>query len=714
MHLSNNVNNMSVIQKIRNKYIGLVVGAIIVALIGFLVMDAMQSNVRNVFGADQTLLANVNGNRIEYKDYESLRSKYEENMKARSKDGNLTDEERTQMQEQVWNDLVNETLVNEEISKLGIELTDKELQDMMTGPFADPMVQQNFKDPTTGVFDPNKVSQYIKSLNQDKTGVQRQQWKDFEDALIKSRLSTKFNDLISKGIYMPKFMLDRMSVEATSSASINFVSVPYTAINDADVKVSDADIQKFMDKNAEQIKSQEATAKIDYVSFDIIPSKDDTAASLGVINGLATEFSTTTDNETFLANNSEDVMKDIYFTEANLEMPTPADVIKANVGSMVGPVYFNGVYKLAKVVGKKSQPDSVKASHILIAITEQRNETAAKASIDSIEAMIKAGAPFDQIAATRSDDQQSGKKGGDFGYFNYEMMSGQLPDIAKFAYDGKTGDMKVIKTNYGFHLVKITDQKDFKPAAQVAILSKTLQAGEATRSAAFAKANEFSSKAKDAKSFDATAKAMGKDKRVADNITKIQQTIQGLGSARDLTRWAFDNKIGAVSPIYTLDDKCVVAVLNSRLEKGSMPTIAAVRPQIENMLKKEKKGKLIADKYKGQALAAIATAAATTVKTADTVLMLGGGNQEIGMEPKVIGASFNKANVNKVSTGIPGEQGVFFITVKNVVEGTKSQGPTNPMQARQMEMQISQQAPQFIQYILKKKAKIEDNRSNFF
>ena len=313
---------MSVIQKIRNKYIGLVVGAIIVALIGFLVMDAMQSNVRNVFGADQTLLANVNGNRIEYKDYESLRSKYEENMKARSKDGNLTDEERTQMQEQVWNDLVNETLVNEEISKLGIELTDKELQDMMTGPFADPMVQQNFKDPTTGVFDPNKVSQYIKSLNQDKTGVQRQQWKDFEDALIKSRLSTKFNDLISKGIYMPKFMLDRMSVEATSSASISFVSVPYTAINDADVKISDADIQKFMDKNAEQIKSQEATAKIDYVSFDIIPSKDDTAASLGVINGLATEFSTTTDNETFLANNSEDVMKDIYFTEANLEMPT--------------------------------------------------------------------------------------------------------------------------------------------------------------------------------------------------------------------------------------------------------------------------------------------------------------------------------------------------------------------------------------------------------
>lgn len=705
---------MSVIQKIRNKYIGLVVVAIIVALIGFLVMDAMQSNVRNVFGADQTLLADVNGNRIEYKQYETLRASYEENMKARSKDGNISDEERTQLQEQVWNDLVNETLTNQEMEKLGIELTDKELQDMMTGPFADPMIQQNFRDPNTGVFDPNKVSQYINSLAQDKTGAQRSQWKTFEDALIKSRKSTKYNDLITKGIYMPKFVVEDMMKQRTASSAINFVNIPYTSINDADVKVSDDDIKKFMDKNAAQMKSQEATAKFDYVSFDIIPSKDDTAASLGVINSLIDSFAKTSDNETFLANNSEDIFKEKYYTEATLEMPTPADVINASVGSLVGPVNFNGVYKLAKIVNKKTLPDSVKASHILISINDNRTEAQAKASIDSIEAMVKSGMPFEQAASTRSDDQQSGKKGGDFGYFNYDMMSSQLPEIAKFAYDGKTGEMKVVKSSYGYHLVKITDQKDFKPAVQVAIFSKTLQAGEATRQAAFSKATEFTSKAKDAKSFEATAKSMGKDKRVADNITKTQSTIQGLGNARDLSRWAFDSKIGAVSQIYNLDDKCVVAVLNSRTEKGSLPSIESIRPQIENMLKKEKKGKMIAEKYNGKTLEAIATAAATTVKAADTVLMMGGGNQEIGFEPKVIGASFNKANVNKVSTGIPGEQGVFFITVKNMNEGTKPQGPINTMEARQMEMQISQQASQYIQYILKKKAKIEDNRSNFF
>ena len=189
---SKNVNNMSVIQNIRNKYIGFVVGAIVIALIGFLVMDAMQSNVRSIFGTDRTLLGEVNGKRIDYKSYEDLRSKYETNMKSRSKDGNLSDQERTQIQSQAWEDLVKETLMDEELEKLGIDLTEAELRDMLTDPrFADPMIQQNFRDPNTGIFDPSRVQQYITALGQDKTGEKRKEWADFQDALIKNKKMTK-------------------------------------------------------------------------------------------------------------------------------------------------------------------------------------------------------------------------------------------------------------------------------------------------------------------------------------------------------------------------------------------------------------------------------------------------------------------------------------------------------------------------------------------
>jgi peptidyl-prolyl cis-trans isomerase D len=712
-----NVNNMSVIQRIRNKYIGFVVGAIVIALIGFLVMDAMQSNVRSIFSGDQTLLADINGKRVDYKNFETLRQKYEENMKSRSKTGSLTDAERSELMNQTWNDILNETLIGEELEKLGIELTDKELQDMETGPFADPMIQQNFADPNTGIFDPNRVSQFLSQLGQDKTGAQRAQWKDFEEALIKTRKMTKYTDLITKGVYMPKFMMDEMNKEQTGVSSISYVSLPYTMINDNDVKVTDEDVKKYMDKNKELFMTQEPIAKADYVVFDIIPSTADTAESLGVLIGLKDSFSRTNSNEEFVAQNSEESIRDFYYTDANLEVPNPAEVIASGIGSVSGPIYMNGSYKLIKVLDKKSVPDSVKASHILIAVGEQRTEAQAKSSIDSIESMVKGGADFGQVAASRSDDQNSGKIGGDLGYFTQEAMSGQLGEVVKESFAGKIGDIKVVKTQYGYHLIKITDQKNFKPAVKVAVVSKTLQPGAATTQAAFAKANEFAASAKDAKSFTDAAKKMGKDKRVADNITKTQQVIQGMGSAREFTRWAFEAKLGAVSPIFNLDDKCVIANLTNRQEKGTMANLESVKPQIENILKREKKGQMLIEKAKGKTnLQDIALLGNTTIMNADTVIYLGGGNPAIGMEPKVIGASFNKGLVNKVSPGIPGEQGVFFITVKNIVPGTPAndKDPMFNLQRRSIERQMTQQAPSIIPYVLKKKAKIEDNRSNFY
>ena len=248
-------------------------------------------------------------------------------------------------------------------------------------------------------------------------------------------------------------------------------------------------------------------------------------------------------------------------------------------------------------------------------------------------------------------------------------------------------------------------------------MSKELQAGNPTIQAAFAKANTFIAKAKDAKSFTDAAKSMGKDKRVADNMTKSQQQIPGLGSARDLSRWAFEAKIGAVSPIYNLENKCVIALLVGRQEKGTLPSIETVKPQIENILKKDKKAEALIAKAKGKTtLDELAALGATTVKAADTVLMMGGGNNEIGYEPKVIGASFNKALINKVSPPIPGDQGVFFITVKSMVDGVAAD-PKNmmyEMQKAQLQQNTSGQAAQIVPYVLKKKAKIEDNRATFF
>ena len=502
-----------------------------------------------------------------------------------------------------------------------------------------------------------------------------------------------------------------MGKDNSAMSSISYVQIPYSSVSDSVVKVSDNEIQDYMKKNEKLFVTMDAVARAEYVTFDILPSSADTAESLGALNGMKEAFTATAENEEFVAKNSEESMRDMYYNEKTLEAPVPLEIINSAVGTVTGPFYFKDGYRMIKVLDKKQMPDSVKVSHILLAVGEQRSEEAAKASIDSIEAMIKAGANFEQLAAARSDDQGSGKKGGDLGYIPQGAISAEFSDAA---FNGKTGDIKAVKSQYGWHLVKITDQKEFKPSVKVAVVSKVLQPGTATTQAAFAKANDFTAQAKDSKSFSEAAKKMGKDKRIADRITKTQSLVQGLGSARDFTRWMHEAKIGAVSPIYNLDDKCIVAVLVSRQEKGSMPDIESVRPQLENILKREKKAKIIADKYKGKtSLEEIAAASQTQVMNADTV-SYAQGNAALASEPKVIGASFDKALTGKISGGIGGEQAVYFIKVKNIVDGTEPDPTMQMIMRRQIAQQITQQSSQMISFILKRNAKIDDRRGNFF
>jgi peptidyl-prolyl cis-trans isomerase D len=432
-----------------------------------------------------------------------------------------------------------------------------------------------------------------------------------------------------------------MARERASIAAISYVKLPYEMINDNEVKVSDDDIKAFMKKKENLLKSEEAMANADYVVFDIVPTADDSAASLGLLNKIRGEFDSTKNIEEFVNQYSEESMKDIFMSQDKLPADKAAEIMAAGVGTVIGPFLDNGSFKLVKVTDKKTLPDSVKASHILIGIGQQRSEEAAKLIIDSIETAIKGGANFEQMAATRSEDKGSAQKGGDLGYFGQGQMVTEFNDAC---FNGKVGDLKVVKTQFGYHLIRVQDQKDFKPGVKLATVVKALQSSEATIQAVYAKAAEFKSKANDSKSFAETAKKMSKDKRVASSITKTQQVLPGLGSAREISRWMFDAKIGEVSGVFNLSDKCVIANLTSRQEKGSLPDVATIRPQLEYYLKREKKGQMLMEKAKGKtSLDQIAALGATTVKNIDSLLLAGGGNDSLGYEPKVIGAAFNKA-----------------------------------------------------------------------
>lgn len=702
---------MSVIQKIRDKYIGVVIVAIVVALVGFLIMDALQSNFSNVFKTDRNLLGKVNGTRIENDEYQKLLTRMEDNVKNNKEDKTLTEEDRAQIQEQSWDLLVNEKMIEEEQKKLGIEFTNKELQDAETGTNPDPQIRQSFTDPATGIFDPNKVKQYItQQLNQKGNEEAKKQWIEFEEGMIKQHKQQKYVDLFKAAIFTPQAVKKFEKTLTLNQAAIDFVSAPYNTINDKDITIKDDEIKTYMNSHVTQYSSEKPTAKVEYVSFDITPSTEDTANSLGVLMGLKETFSAATDNEEFIAKNSDDAYDTKYYTQKKIKLDNAAELINAPTGSLVGPFYDKGAYKIVKIVDKKGIPDSVRASHILITVGEKHTDENAKAIIDSLETQVKAGASLAALAQARSEDGGSGAKGGDLGYFAQGMM---VPEFNDFCFNGKEGELKVVKTKFGYHLIKITGMKTFNPGVKMATLSKQLIAGQATINKVYAQANEFNTNTTNAKLFEEKVKKFKKDKRVADNLTKSQQVVPGLGMARELTRWAFEAKVGDVSPIINLADKSIIATLVSKTEKGLM-SVDAVRSQIENILRKQKKAVMIADKVKGKtSLQDIATTLAIPIQVSDTVLY-NGTNTQIGYEPRVIGAAFDKNYIGKTSPAIAGEQAVYFINVKNVRPNPSSgSDPSEFFQQLQMDMQTKQSVESYLPAMLKKASTIQDNRYNF-
>ncbi len=702
------VNKMSVIQTIRNKYLGVLIGAMILALVGFLAMDAVQSNSTSFFQKDRSL-GSVNGNNLNAIEYGEMEKEYIDN--AKTKEKNLNEDKINETKDNAWNDYITEKLMQSEYEKLGITVTDKELQDMLTGPYPDPYIQQLFRDPKTGAFNPQSVKDYLtQQLPQSKEPADRERWKKVEDQLIKQRMAQKYSTLLSSGVYTPKPQIENMLVERTSSSSISYVKVPYDT-SSAGIKVTDEDLVAYMNKYKSNFTLEEEMRKFEYVAFDITPTSADSANSLGKILQLQNEF-TTSANIGDVIVKGDGVIDNKYYVKGTAPTPAIDSVISRPIGTVVGPIYEDGAFKLIRIMGKKNIPDSARASVILIAVSEAVKKDVAEAKIDSLQKAVKAGADFAALARTYSDDKSNNEKGGDMGFVSAE---GLPDDFRDSLFYGQVGDVKKVLLSQGYALVKVTDQKMFKEASKVAVLSKTLAPSEQTINTANNKAAKFAAAAKDQASFDAAVKKDNLTKRLAEGVFANSRAVQGLpGSAREAVRWAFDNKKGAVSPVINLPNHCVIAKVLDIYPKGLAPA-ALVRPSLEKEIIRQKKAKQLIEKYKGMnSLEAIASKAGVTVLTADTVRMAG-ANEAVGNEAKLIGAAFNKANVGKVSTAIEGTDGLYFVNVKNINVAPATTIPVD--QINQTRMMIQNQTMQNLNNklgdLLKKKNKVVDGRSNF-
>ena len=733
---------MSVIQTIRNRYGKIAGGVIAIALIGFIISDARNGSFGNFFGGHDSNVMTVNGVKIDPKEYQQRLKEYETLSMIYNKTKTLDDAQRAQMDEQAVQSIVEEVVIGEQCDKLGIQTSDDEKKEMIYGPNVDPMVanftlegQPIFINRDTHQFDASIIKQFEKEITDqaqkvDPTGKYKEQWDAVKKYVTRRSRINKFHMMKTNSVYVPLFVSKQVATDQSSMAAIKYVKVPFTSVADNDVKVSDEEVKDYMAKHAALFQTDEPTRSIEYVSFDINPSSADTARALSALTDIKADLAAAKEKDTkgFVNNKTDDPNA---YTEAFLNKRTftsrfADSIMEAPVGSVYGPYYENGGYKITKIVDRKSLPDSVKNRHILVLTKAQGNDvatdSAAKMKLDSAIAEIKSGVKFDSVVQKYSVDDGSKSQGGES-----TITLIQRPNVPKefgdFIFEGKTGETKTVKVSNdnfaGYYYIEIMEQKGISPAVQTATIVKNLAPSDSTVNAIYGKANEFAGRNTTPDLFEGTIKKQNLDRRIGDNIKVTNFSITGLGPAREVVRWMFEHKVGEISPVFQLgQQRYVVAQLISVAEKGMVPLSAANRPQIEQKIREEKKADMISKKYSGS-LDAIAAASGQQVQQADSVIAGGGFVAGLGYEPKVIGYSFDPGfQVNTVSPGIKGMGGVYFVTVLN---RTSSQLPSDQnllmqilaSQRRNQEMQLMNGVNQSLQQTIMRKADATYNPSNF-
>lgn len=716
---------MAIIQKIRDKYAKVAGGVIVLALVGFVLMDATSGGRGGgLFGPSSTV-AKIDGNKIDVTDYDRAVSAQEEQMRAQNRpmDENAT----AQLRDQVLNQMVMDKLTAELNEKLGISVSDVELKEMLNPANPDPMVRQAFTNPQTGEYMADQVASTIAQFEKTKDPKMKAQWESFRSSLIASKIQAKLNGLLNGSLYTPKFVLDDLNEGRTNAANISFVNLPYTLISDDKVKVTDDDINKYVAANKKMFEVKEPNRSIDYIAFDIKPLAEDSVRVRTQLEELKEKMATTTDIDNFIKVNSATPVPVSYESEEAISQLPYADMIKtAAVDAVVGPFVQGSEMAIAKVLERGTFPDTVEVRHILV-ITKQgaqnvRTDAQGQARIDSMLALEKSGVPFDSLIKTYSDDYNPQNPTGDV-KIALSQRGGYSKEFGDFAFSnaasGATKVVKVENARYaGFHYIKMVKKSDKSVnSTKLAYIVKPVSIDNSTYNKAYAAASAFATKVANAPAnFAKEAAASGLVVQSAQGLNRNSSLIQGVGASGELVKWAYEAKAGAASPIFNVGaNKIVVAKLSEINEPGILKPAGAMKTSIENIIRQQKKAQLLIDANKQKAsLADIATANQVEVATADSITFSSPMIQGLGNEPKVLGYTFFKGfKEGTLSPGIAGFSGVQFITV-NQRYAKPGMGRDLKMERQMSEAMLKSRAAQMILEGLRQSVKFEDLRYKLY
>ncbi|MEJ8757585.1 peptidylprolyl isomerase [Pontibacter sp. H259] len=702
---------MALINKIREKS-GWAVGAIAIGLGIFVVGGDLLGPNSRLLGNDANEIGEIAGETIEYQEFDEvfqqMKTNYENQTGRAANEGELA-----MMREQAWNQLIFKIALEKEYDRLGIEVSEEELADMVQGNNIHPAVKQAFTNPQTGQFDRAQIIQYLQ--NMDQMGPEaRPQWASFEEGVVSDRIRTKYNSLLSKSVYVTTAEAKNFFNAQNTVASVKVLYVPYFTISDSTVKVTDAQLQDFYNRNKELYKVEEGRS-IEYVTVPVAASQEDNKSYQEEMASVAKQFATVKNDSSFVNANSDQPFNGAYRTPG--ELPEQLRTVTLEEGKVYGPYTTAENYTLYKVLDVKDGAKSAaKASHILIKPDNETPEAkaAAKTKATDILNQIKKGADFAQMAQQHGTDGTA-SVGGDLGWF----QSGQMvPAFEKAVFGASTAGLlpELVETEYGYHIVKITAPKTNR-SYKIAAIERSIEPSETTREAAYAVASELAGTSNNVKEFqENVAKNKALVKQEVKEIGKNNIIAGALNNARELVRWTYDREteVGSVSPVFEIEDQFVVAVLTGKREKG-YAKVEDIKDELTAAVRNELKGKQIIEKLAKTKGTVDQMAAAygpdAMVRNADDVTFAAGTIPGIGLEPVAVGKTFGLKPGSRTAP-FEGNGGVIVVELAGLTKApeVKELSGVKQQLVNLRSANVESQAFEAI----KEKANITDNRVKFF
>jgi len=708
---------MAVLERIRSRAGTIVVIVIGLALVSFVLQDLFSSG-NSIFRGGANTIGEINGNSISGEEFASRLNAAEEKYKRNQNASGVDENVRQQLINDIWNEYLDQYLFDKELNGTGVNVAEDELFDMVQGENVDPQVQQIplFQDSITRQFDRNRVIRFLKtqlSEENDPDGKFRESWSDFEQSLMKARRKAKYNNLIKKAMYVTTAQAKNSYNERGRSVTYRMVGKSYDSLADSLVKISDDDYKKYYDEHKHELEQQDETRKLEYVVFQVNPTPEDRAELMVSMEQIKTQFQAATNDTAFANANSSNGFREESVKRGSLNIQIDSAVFAGTPGTVYGPFVDGNDVKVVKLRGFKSVSDSVKARHILISTQKGITEIAAMAKADSLKKVIQAGGDFAALATLLSDDPGSKIKGGDLGFFPEGAM---VPEFNNACFNGKVGDMVVVKTQFGAHLINIQDKTKPTNKASLVFISRPVEASNKTNEAVFNSANDFAVTAENYEAF----KKKADEKKIfivkANSLRPTDRQVNDLANSRELVTWAFNEEtdLNSVTKVLELDGKYVVAALTGKRDKG-VPPLDQVKEDIEPLVKRMKKGEIF-EKELALAGATTIDAFAARVKlnvdAPNSVNFASYSLPNYGYEPKLAG-TIPYSKINVLNGPVRGNAGVFVYVVETITEAPPMTGDIKDLK-RQLIGSSQGRVDMGVYTSLQKKAGVEDKRYRFF